>query len=69
MKLMPQNHCERCGALTINLEDDYGEFICTDCRDNEAEAAWERHCSDFHDGGSTKFISLQQQQIEARRFK
>lgn len=38
-------------------------------RDNRAEQAWERHCEAFHDGGSTQFKSLQQQQIEAMRLK
>jgi hypothetical protein len=66
---MPQNHCDKCGRLTTNKEDDYGEFICTDCRDNESERAWERHCQDFHDGGSTKFRSYQDIQAEARKLK
>lgn len=65
----PQNHCDCCGDLTVNPEDDYGEFICESCLENAAEAAWERHCEDFHDGGSTRFISLEQRQADARRFK
>jgi hypothetical protein len=63
------NLCERCDAPTANPEDDYGEFICDDCLQNAAEAAWERHCEDFHDGGCTRFISLEQQQADARRLK
>lgn len=63
------NLCDRCDAPTANAENDYGEFICDDCEQNAAEAAWERHCEDFHDGGCTRFNSLQQQQIEARRLK
>lgn len=63
------NLCERCDAPTATLENEYGEFICDDCEQNAAEAAWERHCEDFHDGGATQFKSLQQQQIEARRLK
>ena len=61
--------CDRCGEGCSNPENDYGEFICDDCERNAAEAAYERHCEDFHDGGCTRFNSLQQQQIEARRFK
>lgn len=38
-------------------------------KQNAAEAAYERHCEDFHDGGCTRFNSLQQQQIDALRFK
>jgi len=65
----PKNHCDRCGNLTIAPENDYGEFICMPCLENEAEAAWERHCEDFHDGGCTRFNSLEQQQEAARRLK
>lgn len=63
--------CERQGVVifTANPENEYGEFICVDCEQNRAEAAWERHCEDFHDGGSTRFITLQQQQESARRLK
>ena len=63
------NRCDPCGQLTCNAEDDYGEVVCDDCLQNRAEAAWERHCEDFHDGGSTRFITLQQQQEAARRLK
>lgn len=61
--------CERCDCSTSNPENDYGEFICDNCEQNAAEAAYERHCEDFHDGGCTRFISLAQQQAEARKFK
>jgi hypothetical protein len=61
--------CERCDCGTPNAENEYGEFICDNCEQNAAEAAYERHCEDFHDGGCTRFNSLQQQQIEARRLK
>jgi hypothetical protein len=63
------NPCDKCGAATANPENDYGEFICEDCEQNAAEAAYERFCADFHDGGNTSFISLQQQQINALKFK
>ena len=61
--------CETCADPTTNPEDDYGEHVCNNCQQNKAEAAYERHCEDFHDGGCTRFKSLQDQQIEARRFK
>jgi hypothetical protein len=51
------------------VENEYGEFICDDCEQNKAEAAYERFCEDFHDGGATQFKTLQQQQIEAKRMK
>jgi hypothetical protein len=38
-------------------------------RSNEAEAAWERMCEDFHDGGNTSFVSLRDRQIEAMKLK
>lgn len=63
------NACDKCDASTINPENDYGEFICDNCEQNAAESAWERHCEDFHDGGSTRFITLEQQQEAARRLK
>jgi hypothetical protein len=63
------NPCERCNDTTINVENEYSEFICDDCEQNAAEAAYERHCEDFHDGGATQFISLQEQQAAARRLK
>jgi hypothetical protein len=65
----PTNHCDKCGSLTTQPEDEYCEFVCIDCQQNAAEAAWERHCEDFHEGGSTRFISLEQQQADARRLK
>ncbi len=61
--------CDECNHPSWMTENEYGEFICDDCQQSKAEAAWERHCEDFHDGSSTKFASLQQQQIDARRFK
>lgn len=61
--------CESCDGPTDEPEDPFGETICLDCQSNRNEAAYERHCADYHDGGSTQFKSLQDQQIEARRFK
>lgn len=63
------NHCDICNQPTDNTEDAFGEYVCDDCLQNRAEAAWERHCEAFHDGGSSWPRSLQEQQIEARRLK
>lgn len=61
--------CIKCDSTTLNIEDEYGEIRCSDCLENAAEAAYGRHCEAYHDGGATQFKTLQQQQIEARRFK
>ena len=63
------NDCTGCGDPTITPEDDYGEFVCDNCSQNRAEAAWERHQESYHDGGSTTFRSLRDQQIEALKLK
>jgi hypothetical protein len=60
--------CDDCGIEAEDATND-GDSLCEDCVQNRAEAAWERHCEDFHDGGSTRFISLEQQQADARRLK
>lgn len=60
----PTNHCDKCGDLTTQPEDDYGEFICVDCADNAAERAWERHCNDYEGP-----LPLRQQQINAMKLK
>jgi hypothetical protein len=62
--------CDKChDHCSLREENEYGEIICDDCEQNAAEAAYERHCEDFHDGGATQFISLEQQQAAARRLK
>lgn len=61
--------CDECNHSAWMVENDYGEFVCDDCQQNKAEAAWERHCEDFHDGGCTRFIRIEQQQEAARRLK
>lgn len=61
--------CEKCDEHCFEPEDDYGEFICKECRSNMEEAAYIRDQEDFHDGGSTRFKSLLDQQIEARKLK
>jgi hypothetical protein len=63
------NNCEKCGNPTGVAENDYGEFICNECVQNAEESAYERHCEDFHDGGCTRFNSLLDDQIAARRLK
>jgi len=63
--------CDKCEAPTANPENDYGEFICDDCEQNAAEAAWERFCENFH-GGSDP-LTIREQHIaaweEKRRLK
>lgn len=63
------NPCDRCDCPTDAPENEYGEHVCDDCEQNRAEAAYERLCEDFHDGGSTQFQTLREQQIEALKFK
>lgn len=53
----------------LNPRQLYRYRRCDGCEQNAAEAAYERFCSDFHDGGNTSFKTLQQQQIEAKRLK
>ncbi|HEX7893597.1 MAG TPA: hypothetical protein VF447_05340 [Terriglobales bacterium] len=53
--------CERCNWVTNNPENEYGEFICDDCEQNAAEAAWERFCGDFY-GGSDP-LTIREKQI------
>lgn len=61
--------CEVCDSTTGVSENEYGEDICDNCLQNRAEAAYERQCEAFHDGGSTQFKSLRDQQIEAQKLK
>jgi transcription initiation factor TFIIIB Brf1 subunit/transcription initiation factor TFIIB len=61
--------CDECDNTTLNREDEYGEIYCADCLQDRAEAAYERHCEAFHDGGSTQFVSPQQRQIDAQKLK
>lgn len=64
---LPANHCDKCGSLTINREDEYGEFVCESCLDNQAEAAYELQCEDFHGGSGP--LPLRDQQIAAMKLK
>lgn len=61
--------CDICDCQTDAPENEYGEFICDGCEQNRAEAAYERYCEDFHDGGATQFKSLRDQQIDALKLK
>jgi hypothetical protein len=62
--------CDCCNEpCPLTPEDEYGEVVCENCQSNKAEAAYERHCEDFHDGGCTRFNSPRDQQIEAMKFK
>jgi hypothetical protein len=63
--------CDRCDQPVpeYTVEDDYGELVCDDCDQKASEAAYERLCEDFHDGGSTRFTTLLEQQIAARKLK
>jgi hypothetical protein len=63
--------CDRCDSQTANPENEYRENICDNCLQNAAEAAWERHCEDFHDGGSTApWPDIERlRQIEAQKLK
>ncbi len=54
--------CDKCGRYFLidpeeflELEEFGNEVLCSNCEQNAAEAAWERHCEDFHDGDSTEF--------------
>lgn len=70
--MIDATHCEKCGCK-LNGEAAYidhaDEVWCHSCADNAAEAAYERHQASYHDGGDTSWLSLRDQQIEARRFK
>jgi hypothetical protein len=61
------NKCEKCGYLTANPENEFAEFICDECEQNAAEAAWERFCENFH-GGSDP-LTIREKQIAAWRIK
>lgn len=66
------DECEKCGCK-LNGEAAYieaaDEVWCHSCADNAAEAAYERYCERFHDGSSTEFRTLRDQQIEAMKLK
>ena len=62
--------CDKCDrSCSIREENEFGEIICDDCEQNAAEAAWERFCEAFHDGGNTSFLSIRDRQEAALRLK
>lgn len=66
--------CERCHRRTeLSYVDDLAEYLCDECLDNHrtsaAETAWEHFVEAFHDGGSTRFKTLADQQAEVKKFK
>lgn len=55
--------CEDCGERAAVTGEDY----CPDCRDNRAEAAWERRCEDgecFRGGEAAAYEAEQQAWIQ-----
>lgn len=61
------NPCDKCEQPTTADENEYGEFICDDCGQKAAEAAYERLCEDFHGGGGP--LQLIEQQRQALKLK
>lgn len=62
--------CDRCEEhVDVDLVDEEG--VCKNCRQDQAEAAYERLCEDFHDGGSTAPWpeTVRMRQEEARKLK
>lgn len=57
-----QPTCDYCAKHlpATTPENEYGEYICLDCEASIAEAAYERLCEDYHDGGSTRFRFTEQ---------
>jgi hypothetical protein len=52
--MIDAHRCSNCDCRTLNPENECGEFICDDCEQNAAEAAYERQCEDFHCGGGSE---------------
>lgn len=50
------NLCEKCDAAPI-VDDD--SRLCANCLSNAAEAAYERQCEAFHDGGGPLTLNEQ----------
>ena len=51
-------HCDRCEcfvAIGKVSENEYGEYICDDCEQNAAEAAWDRHNESLMCGDTPTF--------------
>jgi ribosomal protein L37AE/L43A len=68
-------YCERCLNDKVEVfqdpdDSEFGEWLCSNCRQNMAEAAYERMCEDFHDGGSQAWPDAERKRIEeARKLK
>lgn len=61
--------CDNCGRHCLEPEDEYGDFICKSCEENRAEASYERYVEDYYTDGSSRFKTLLDQQIAARKLK
>jgi hypothetical protein len=61
------NHCERCDTPTANPENDYGEFVCDSCLENEAERAWDRHNESLMSGDTPTFRETYLASYEQKR--
>lgn len=62
--------CEHCGSWfshQLTYHDWQDEYWCSDCLDNEAEAAYDRHQESLMENGPGP--SLGEQQAAARKFK
>lgn len=61
------NHCDCCEQEAASYENEYAEFICSECDQNRQERAWDRHCEVFYGGGGP--LPLIEQQRQALKFK
>lgn len=62
--------CDKCEEVASLIETDWGEMWCENCLQSAAEAAYERMCEDFHDGGNTSFPDGERKRMEeARKLK
>lgn len=68
---MMQHQCEHCGHRIHEDEaiymEDYDEYWCEPCADNQAEADWQRQQDRLMEEGPGP--SLAEQQAEARKLK
>ncbi len=60
--------CDGCQREKPCAMQDSGEFLCEDCVQNQAEAAYERSLSECFRGGEYA-AHLAEQQAQARRLK
>jgi len=64
MSIFLNHPCEKCNASTHNEPNEFAEYICDDCEQNDQEHAWERHCTDYEGP-----LPLIEQQRQALKFK